>query len=825
MDELIRNLRYTLRGLRKSPGFAVVAIATLALGIGANATMFSLVNSVLFRPLPVERPSELVNVYGRTVESSGHDAVSYPNYLDYREQSQTLSGLIAHTNFFASVSIEGSSELVVGETVSDNYFELLGVRPAIGRAFVADEFAAPGAAPVAVLSHDFWQARFGGAADVLGRTFRMNGIVYTVVGVAPERFGGMFPAVTVRMWIPLAMVDEVEPAGSHRNTGGVAAASLLDSRGRHFLWLKGRMRPGVDVTQVATEFEGLSARLSAEYPESNERERVAVVRTSSVAISPDLDGTVAPAALVLLVAVGLVLLVACANLANMMLARAAARRREMAVRAAIGASRGRLISQLLTESLTVSLAGGAVALLVARWLTGLVATFQPPLPIELGLDIAPDWRVLLFTFVIATATGVAFGLVPALRASRPDLVTGLKDAGQGESGRPRRVELRDALVVGQVAFSLLLLVIGALMTRSLGAAANVDMGYDAARIAYLSVDLEMNGYGLEDGGVLVASGKRRLQALAQVRSVGLTSRIPLELNYNGFGIFIDGHPSTIVDRPITLNGASVDEDYFSALDLQILVGRGIELADRVERRRVAVITQEMARRYWPGDEAVGREFRISRGGEPYRIAGVVEDYKVDTPGESPKPYIHLPLPMQRASANYIVRTETSAAAHVPSLMRELRALDPELVFVQTSTLSEAVNVRIFPVRAGAWLIGASGALALLMAAVGLYGVIAFSVSRRVREIGIRKALGAETSTVVAMVLRRGMILVAAGGVLGAVLALAGASVLSGVLFVDIFDPVSFGLAFAVLALVAALANWVPAWRASHVDPMIALRDG
>lgn len=825
MDELIRNLRYTLRGLRKSPGFAVVAIATLALGIGANATIFSLVNSVLFRPLPVERPSELVNVYGRTVESSGHDAVSYPNYLDYREQTQTVSGLIAHTNFFASVSIEGSSELVVGETVSDNYFELLGVRPAIGRAFVADEFAAPGAAPVAVLSHDYWQARFGGDADVLGRTFRMNGTVYTVVGVAPARFGGMFPAVTVRMWIPLAMVDEVEPVGSHRNTGGVAGASLLDSRGRHFLWLKGRMRPGVDVTQVATEFEGLSARLSAEYPGSNERERVAVVRTSSVAISPDFDGTVAPAALVLLVAVGLVLLVACANLANMMLARAAARRREMAVRAAIGASRGRLISQLLTESLTVSLAGGALALLVARWLTGLVATFQPPLPIQLGLDIAPDWRVLIFTFVIATATGVAFGLVPALRASRPDLVTGLKDAGQGASGRPRRVELRDALVVGQVAFSLLLLVIGALMTRSLGAAANVDMGYDAARIAYLGVDLEMNGYDDEDGGAFVESGKRRLQALPQVRAVGQTSRIPLSLNNNGFGIFIEGHPSTIADRPITLDGASVDEDYFTALDLQIVVGRGIEIADRVERRRVAVITQEMARRYWPGDEVEGREFRISRDGEPYRVVGVVEDYKVDTPGESPKPYVHLPLPVQGTSANYIVSTETSAAALVPTLVRELRALDPELVFLETSTLSEAVNVRIFPVRAGAWLIGASGVLALLMAAVGLYGVIAFSVSKRVREIGIRKALGAETSTVVAMVLRRGMILVAAGGMLGAVLALAGASVLSGVLFVDIFDPISFGLAFAVLAMVAALANWVPAWRASHVDPMIALRDG
>jgi predicted permease len=387
------------------------------------------------------------------------------------------------------------------------------------------------------------------------------------------------------------------------------------------------------------------------------------------------------------------------------------------------------------------------------------------------------------------------------------------------------VELRDALVVGQVAFSLLLLVVGALMTRSLGAAANVDMGYDAARIAYLGVDLEMNGYDIEDGRGFVESGKRRLQALPQVRAVGRASRIPLSLNNNGFGIFIEGHPSTIADRPITLDGASVDEDYFAALDLQILVGRGIELADRVERRRVAVITQEMARRYWPGDDVEGREFRISRDGEPYRIVGVVEDYKVDTPGESPKPYIHLPLPTQGGFANYIVSTETSAAALVPTLVRELRALHPELVFLETSTLSEAVNVRIFPVRAGAWLIGASGVLALLMAAVGLYGVIAFSVSRRVREIGIRKALGAETSTVVAMVLRRGMILVAAGGVLGAVLALAGASVLSGVLFVDIFDPISFGLAFAVLAMVAALANWVPAWRASHVDPMVALRDG
>jgi predicted permease len=824
-EELARNLRYALRGLRRSPGFTVVAVATLALGIGVNATVFSLVNSVLFRPLPVERPSELVNVYGQTTESADHDAISYPNYLDYRAQTETLSGLIAHTNFFANLSIEGSSELVVGETVSDNYFQVLGVQPALGRAFGPEEFSGPGAAPVAVISHNFWQTRFGGDPGILGRTFRMNGIVYTVVGVAPDRFGGMLPAVTIQMWIPLAMVDEVEPLGSHRNTGGVAGASLLDSRGRHFLWLKGRMKPGVETAHVATELKAIAARLSAEHPEVNERERVAVLRTSSVAINPDLDGTVAPAAFVLLVAVGLVLLVACANLANMMLARAATRRREMAVRVAIGASRGRVVVQLLTESLTVALAGGAAGLLVARWLTGLVATFQPPLPIYLGLDITPDWRVLLFTFATAVATGVAFGLVPALRSSRPDLVTGLKDAGQGESGRPRRIELRDALVVSQVAFSLLLLVVGALMARSLGAAANVDMGYDVGRTAYLGVGLKMNGYDADDGGAFIEAGKRRLQGLPEVRAVGLASRTPQSLNNNGFGIFIDGHPTTLADRPITLDGASVDENYFDALDLRILAGRGIEFADREQRRRVAVVTQTMARRYWPGEDAVGREFRTARGGEPFRIVGIVQDYKVDTPGEAPKPYIHLPLPVQTAFATFLVRTATPAAALVPTLERELRVLDPELVFLETGTLRDAVDVRIFPVRAGAWLIGVAGVLALLLAAIGLYGVIAFSVSRRVREIGVRMALGAETSAVVTMVVRRGMILVGVGGLLGALLAAAGARALSGVLFVGAFDPVSFAAAFGALVAVAALANWVPARRASRVDPMIALRDG
>jgi predicted permease len=823
MHTLLQDIRYALRALRRTPGFTVVAVTTLALGIGVNATVFSIVSTVLFTTLPVERPGELVNVYGHEVTSVAHDAISYPNFLEYRARSGTLAGVAAHTNFFASLSMEGSSELVVGEIVSEDFFGLLGVRPVLGRTFTSDEFAGPGAGPVAILSHTFWQARFGGAPDVVGRSFRLNGIVYTVVGVAPRRFGGMFPGLTAQLWIPLSMVDHVEAVGSRRNTGG-RGESLLDSRGLHFLWVKGRMRPGVELAQVRAELETIAGGLATEYPAANERERVKVVRTNDVALNPDLDGTVTPVGLVLLGAVALVLLVACGNLASLLLARAAARRQELAVRQALGATRRRLVRLLLTESMLVAFAGGAASLLLTLWLTGFLVRFRPGLPADLGLAVSPDWRVVAFTFAAALATGMAFGLAPALRASRPDLVPALKDSGgDGRTRRGPRVELREALVVGQVAFSLLLLVAGALLARSLDAARQVDLGYDPYHIAHLSLPLEMNGYDAARGTVLVEAGKRRLEALPEVRAVGLASRLPQSMNNNGFGIFIDGHPTTLADRPIILDGASVDEDYFAALDLRIVAGRALEPGDREHGRRVAVVTRTMAARYWPGQDALGQTFRISREGALYEIVGITEDYKVDTPGESPKPYLHIPLPRQLTFANYLVRTTTPAAGLVPMLERELRQLDGDLVFFETGTLADLAALRLLPIRLGAWLIGLFGLLAVLLSALGLYGVIAFSVSRRVREIGIRKALGAETTGVVALVLRRGMLLVAAGGALGALLAAAGARLLSSFLFVDAFDPLSFAIAFLVLAGFAGFAHWMPARRAARVDPMVALR--
>jgi predicted permease len=822
METLRQDIRYALRGLRKAPAFTLVALLTLALGIGVNSGIFSVVNAILYRPLPVERPNELVDIYGREAPSNEHSTHSWLNYVTYRNQTATLSDLIGYANFFAHLSIEGSSDLVVGELVTDNYFKTLGVRPAMGRTFSRDETSAPGASAFAVISDRLWKNRFAGASDVVGKTFKMNGTVYTVIGVAPPEFRGMMPAVTAQMWIPAAMVEKVEPFGNQRTTGRSTGSTRFERRGQHWMWLKGRMKPGVTPAQVHAEFDGLVRRIGEDFPETMKKERISVVPTRDVRINPDFDSTLAPAGLLLVAAVGLVLVVACANLANLMLARAAGRRREIALRVALGAERGRLLRQLLTESLLLALLGGVLALPLAAGLAALITRVQPPLPIDLGLAVSPDWRVLVFTLVVAVATGVVFGLVPALRASRPDLVPALKDGSA--TGKRRRFELRDALVVVQVAVSIVLVVGGALMVRSLAAAGRVQLGYDGDRTAYLSLALEMSGYDRARAGKFMEAAVQRLQSVPQVEAVALTSRLPLSLNNNGFGLYIDGH-ETADNRPIAIDGAYVDERYFGALAVPLLAGRGIEPADRDESRRVAVITSTMAQRYWPGqpEAALSREFRLREGGEPYRVVGVVADYKVDTPGERSKPYIHLPLGRQDTFANFVVRTSVAANSIVPVLQRELRVLDPELVFMDRGTMRDLADVRLFPVRAGAWLIGAFGALALVVAAVGLYGVIAYSVSRRVREIGIRKALGAQSGQLVGMVLGEGMLLVAIGGVVGAALAAGMARFLSSVLFVGPFDAVSFAIAFGVLGFVALLANAVPASRAARVDPMVALR--
>jgi len=437
--------------------------------------------------------------------------------------------------------------------VSDNYFRSLGVRPALGRTFTPDEASRIDASAYAVISDRFWKAKLAGAPDVVGKTFKMNGVVYTVIGVAAPDFRGMIPAVTAQMWIPITMAGKVEPLGNQRTSGRSTGDTRFERRGQHWLWFKGRMKPGVTAAQVRAEFDGRVRRLGEEFPETMRKERIAVVPTRDVRINPDIDSKVAPAGLLMVAAVGLVLVVACANLANLMLARAAGRRREIAVRSALGAERSRLARQLLTESLLRALLGGAIAVPIAAGLSALITRVQPPLPIDLGLAVGPDWRVLVFTLVVAVATGIVFGLVPALRASRPDLVPALKDGSA--TNKRRRFELRDVLVVVQIAVSLVLVVGGALLVRSIFAAGRVPLGYDGDRTAYLALALEMNGYDGERGGRFLEEGVRRLQSLPQVEAVALTNRLPLSLNNNGFSLFIAGH-ETPDNRPIAASGVA-----------------------------------------------------------------------------------------------------------------------------------------------------------------------------------------------------------------------------------------------------------------------------
>lgn len=822
MDTLRQDIRFGVRSLGKAPGFTAIAIITLALGIGVNSAIFSVVNAVLFRPLPVQAPEQLVEIYGKQASESGYGTHSYPNYLSYREAATTVSDVIAYSNFMANLVQDGTAQMVVGEVVSDNYFSGLGVNAAMGRFFTAAEAAPIDAAAFAVISHRFWHTRFNASPDVVGKTLRLNGTVYQIVGVADAEFGGMIPGANTNLWIPITMAERVEPFGNQRVPEPAPGTTRFDNRGRHWLSIKARMKPGVTDQQVRAEFEGLIARLGAAYPAFLGKERVAVFPSADVRLHPDADRYVAPAGLLLVAAVGLVLLVACANLANLTLARASGRGHELAVRAALGASRGRLARQLITESLVLAMAGGALAFPLAAVLTTLAGRIKPPMPIEFSLAISPDWRVMVYTLLVAIGTGLAFGLLPALRASRPDLVPTLKEAAA--DGKRGRFRLRDALVVAQMAVSLVLIVVGALFVRSLSAAATVPLGYDAARIGFMTVPLDMIGYDDTRGGALLERAAQRLRDVPGVQAVSLTSRLPLSLNNNGFAVRVVGQE--LPDgRPHAVDGAYVDEHYVDAMSLTLLAGRGIELADRDESRRVVVVTRAMAERFWPGGphNALTREIRLTTDGPTYQVIGVVADHALNTPGEPAKEYVLLPFRRTQTYGNYVVRTATPADAMIPAFEREWRALEPDVVFMDKGTLRDLADVRLFPVRAGAWLIGACGVLAMLVAAVGLYGVIAYSVNQRVREMGIRSALGAQPAAIVRMVIREGMLLVAIGAGVGALLAFAAARVLAGVLFVPPFDPVSFIVATTVLTLSALLANLLPAWRAARVDPMVALR--
>ncbi len=824
MEQLIQDLKHGFRLLVHRPGFAAVAILSLALGIGLNTTLFSVVNAVLLRRTPVVDPDRLVEIYSSVSPEIPHFTSSYPDYLSILEGADAFAGVAGHAFVRGILSSGGKPVLTTGEAVSANYFDVLGVRPALGRSFLPEENVGEGQHAVLVIGHGMWQRTFGGRADILGQSVSLSGVPYTVVGVAPAGFSGVLPGFQADFWVPAMMVDRLSFGGLQATSDSEPGLTRIQQRGNRWLFVKGRLAKGRTVAEAQAQVETLFARLSKEYPATNEKTKGTVMPAAGIRFHPMLDGYVKAASAVLLAAVGLVLMIACANVANMLLARGTARTRELAVRAAIGASRGRLVRQLLSESLVLAAVGGVLGVLVAVWATQILASIPADaLPVPVHFDLRVDRTVLAFAAFVSLATTLLFGLLPAWSASRPALVPSLKADATGEGSVRRRVTLRDALVVAQLALSLVLLVAGALLTRGLLAARGTELGFDPTPVSALQFNLQMNGY---DEARALSFRKRvvaELRAVPGVSAVALASRLPLAPDINMEGVQIEGHHQP-KDDPTPIDAVGIGPDYSQAVGVPIVEGRGFTEDDVEGQRKVAIVNEAFARRYWPGRSAIGQHLYTS-GFEkpPHEVVGVVKDHKVRSVGEGPTPYLHLPVTPSRRIA-LVVRTAQPAEAALPALRAAVLRLEPEVIFTEAVPATEIAATTLAPTRIGAVLLGAFGSLALLLAAVGLYGVIAYSVSQRTREVGVRMALGAQRGDVLRLVLRQGARLAFVGVAAGAVLAALVGRVFSSLLYgVSPLDPLAHALAATVLLAAAAAANLVPAWSAARVDPKRALR--
>jgi predicted permease len=809
MHTLLQNLRYAGRQIRRGPGFSVVVVMTIALGIGATTAIFSLANALLLRPLPVQEPDRLIGMV--EVRGSADDtyALSYDRIMTYREGAADVVRFGAHG--FSELALQAGDEarMVTGGFVTGDYFDLLGLAPAHGRFMTLDEERAGAPEPVAVISYRMWQREFGGDRGVVGSTVRLNSQPVTVVGVAPAGFEGVERGFGMDVWVPIPMYAVLTPGSDiyHPN---------------RMFWLVGvaRLLPG----QEAAAAEAVLGGIARGIEERSEPARgVTGVRVMPLTgIQPDFAGPLRMFLALLLAAAGLVLLIACVNVAGMLVARGTARRREVAVRLALGAGRGRLVGQLLTETTLLFLLGGGAGILLATWLTRGLTGFVSRLPGELSmlsLDVGVDARVIGFALLLSFGTAVLFGLVPALRASRPELVSALKE---GAGGTARRSRLRSAFVVAQVAVCMLLLVSAGLLTRSLQNALTIDPGMDARGVVTASVDIGPHGYDEARGRIFYQQLQERLAARPEVESVALASMIPLTLSETVTAVGIPGHEPPQGSQTFTIDVNTVGAGYFEMLRIPV-EGRGFTAGDGPDAAPVVVVNRTMADRFWPDGDAVGQFVLMS--GTEVEIVGVVADGKYHRLVEDPIPYLYLPFEQSYSASMKLHVRAAGPIAPIPSLMRrELALLDSNVPLHAPASLDRAIRISLLPHRIAATVIGALGGLGLLLAAVGLYGVLALMVGQRTREIGVRMALGARAGHVFRLVFGQAGALVLTGLALGAVLAFAATRLLGGLLVnISPSDPTTFVLVSLLLAAVAVLASYGPARRAVRVDPLITLK--
>jgi len=829
---LLKDVRFAARMLGKSPAFTAVAVLSLALGIGANTAIFSIASGLLSASPKVSEPSRVFDLRGEAGEDERF-AASYPVYQHLRDNNSTLAGLLCWGELPLSLSnAPGESEQAFGMIVSGNYFDVLGVRPAHGRFFSPEEDATPGAHPVAVISHGTWRRRFGADPSAVGRQVRLNGQQFTIIGVAPKGFTSTFPFITPDLWVPLAMQRQVLPTGD-----------MLGSTGAEWLQMTGRLRNGVTPEQAAAELSALRGRFEDAHPELGlpgrgepERARGRTVELVTVGALPRMmRGALYGFAALLLVIVNLVLFIACANLTSLLLARASARRREMAVRLALGAGRWRIVRQLLTESVLLCLAGGVVGALFAMWMTDLLFAFKPAVRIPFELSTRLDWRVLAWTLAVSLGTGVLFGLAPALQATRGDIVRALKDEVGGRGAR--RSRLRSLFVAGQVAVTVLLLVSAGLFLRALSYASRVHPGaVDPGLVQTASFNPQVLGYTDERARDFYRRLLERVRAAPGVEAAGLALMVPVGTTQAAVGVGVEGHESfgwadtndEHSDSMIRADYNVVSPGYFETVGMPVLRGRDFSVGD--ETRDVAVIDEAFARRFFPNSDPLGKHVR--KDSTVFEIVGVAQSGAFRAKDESPRPFLYLPYGREGADSFFTQRMVLHArgAAGTPArdvyeaVRREAAAVDSNVAPELMMSVAERQSVALLPQRVLSAVAGVFGALGLLLASVGVFGMVSYTVAQRTHEIGVRMALGARGRDVLGMVLWHGMKVTLSGVVVGLAGALALTRLLTGLLYgVSPTDPLTFAVISLLITSVALLACLLPARRATKVDPMVALR--
>ncbi len=806
---LRHDLVYTFRRLCSSPGFTAVAILTLALGIGANTTIFSLVNAAVFRPFGVERQNELVSLNIRTSKAE-FPVLSYPDYKDYRDQNTVFSGLAMYHPVPVNLSRAGSGNVRIwGYEVSGNYFDMLGVQPARGRLFHPEDDVKRGGHPVAVISYACWRGTFGGDPEIAGRKVKIGGMDYTIVGVTPASFIGTEMIFSPQIFVPLAMAEQIEQS------------KWLDERGNENALVVGRLKPGISPKSAEAAINVIAHELGTKYP----KEEAGV----SIALSPPgmggsfLRGAITGFSAVLMVVAGMVLLIACVNLASLLLARATDRRKETAVRLALGASRGQLLRQLMTESLTLSIAGGAAGVLLAWWVVDLVNVWRPPVDVPVIPHVAIDTRVLMFTGAVALVTAILFGLAPAIESTRASLIAAIKNEALSE--KVRRIGLRDVLVGTQVALSVALLIGSLLVVRSLQHALSLNLGFEPRHAAVLSYDFAAQGYDEQRGREFERRLLERVRSAPGIEAAGAIDGLPLTLNISDSGILFEGKPEPrAADTPIA-NMYYITPGYVAAMGTRLVAGRDFDVRDTKDAPLVALVNETFVRQFLGGENAIGKRFRHGHGDGWIQIAGVVEDGKYRSLSEAPSPTVFEDLEQNwRPNQTLVVRSPLSEGDAVSLLRRSVAELDPSLTVFDEGSLESALGLALFPARLAAVVLAAFGLLAVVLAATGIYGIMAYAVSQRTREIGIRMALGAAPAQVARAVLKRTALLLAVGIAIGFAAAFAAGKFFSQILYgISAHDPWTYLCAVGFIAVIALVACWAPARRAITLDPLTALR--